>query len=49
MKIEENHITAEKGKVFRHKESGDIISNELWLGILDSADNYEEIDKPIEE
>ena len=36
-------ITADTGNVFRSKISGDILTNRLYLGCNDSADNYEEI------
>jgi hypothetical protein len=49
MTIEENHITASDGKVFQNKITGDIYGNELWLGNIDSADNYDEIDPPLPE
>ena len=36
-------ITADKGNVFRSKISGDVLTNKLYLGCNDMADNYEEI------
>ena len=36
-------ITADEGKIFKSKVSGDILTNMLYLGCKDSADNYEEI------
>ena len=36
-------LTAEEGKIFKSKISGDILTNQLYLGCNDSADNYEEI------
>ena len=36
-------ITAEEGKIFKSKISGDILTKRLYLGCNDSADNYEEI------
>lgn len=36
-------ITAGTGNVFRSKISGDILTDRLYLGCKDSADNYEEI------
>ena len=36
-------ITADAGNVFRSKISGDILTDRLYLGCNDSADNYEEI------
>ena len=38
-------ITADTGNVFRSKISGDILTDRLYLGCNDSADNYEEISK----
>ena len=36
-------ITADTGNVFRSKISGDVLTDKLYLGCNDSADNYEEI------
>lgn len=36
-------ITAEIGNVFVSKISGETLTNKLYLGCNDSADNYEEI------
>ena len=36
-------ITADIGNVFRSKISGDVLTDKLYLGCNDSADNYEEI------
>lgn len=36
-------ITADTGNVFRSKISGDVLTNRLYLGCNDSADNYEEV------
>lgn len=36
-------ITADTGNVFRSKVSGDVLTDRLYLGCNDSADNYEEI------
>ena len=36
-------ITADTGNVFRSKISGDVLTNRLYLGCNDSADNYDEI------
>lgn len=36
-------IIADKGNVFKSKVSGDILTEKLYLGCNDSADNYEEI------
>ena len=38
-------LTAEEGKIFKSKVSGDILTNKLYLGCNDSADNYEEINE----
>ena len=38
-------LTAEEGKIFKSKISGDILTNQLYLGCNDSADNYEEINE----
>ena len=42
------HYIAQEGKVWKHKTTGDI-STELYLGINDSIDNYEQVDEPKEE
>lgn len=34
---------AEEGKVWKSKLTGDILSNEIYLGINDSIDNYEQV------
>ena len=36
-------ITTDTGNVFRSKISGDVLTDRLYLGCNDSADNYEEI------
>ena len=36
-------ITADTGNVFRSKISGDVLTDRLYLGCNDSADNCEEI------
>ena len=36
-------IAADTGNVFRSKISGDVLTDRLYLGCNDSADNYEEI------
>lgn len=36
-------ITSDTGNVFRSKISGDVLTDRLYLGCNDSADNYEEI------
>ena len=38
-------ITADTGNVFRSKISGDVLTDRLYLGCNDSADNYAEISK----
>lgn len=38
-------LTAEEGKIFRSKISGDILTKKLYLGCNDTADNYEEINE----
>lgn len=43
MTKENNKITADKGKTFTDKE-GNIVGSVLYLGIVDSADNYVEIE-----
>ena len=42
-------FVAEQGKVWKVKATGDILSNELYLGINDFIGNYEQVDKPKEE
>lgn len=36
-------LTADTGNVFRSKISGDVLTDRLYLGCNDSAENYEEI------
>ena len=36
-------LTAEEGNIFKSKISGDILTNQLYLGCNDIADNYEEV------
>ena len=38
-------LTAEEGKIFKSKISGDILTKKLYLGCNDTADNYEEINE----
>ena len=38
-------ITADSGMIFRSRISGDVLTNKLYLGCNDSADNYEEINE----
>ena len=40
-------ITADTGNVFRSKISGDVLTDRLYLGCNDSADNYEEISEAV--
>jgi hypothetical protein len=42
-------ITASEGKTFASKETGKILSNQMYLGSVDSLDNYTEVDEPKEE
>lgn len=41
-------FVADEGKVWKHKPTGVILSNELYLGINDTIDNYEQVDEPKE-
>ena len=36
-------ITADPGMIFRSRISGDVLTDRLYLGCNDIADNYEEI------
>lgn len=36
-------LTAEEGKIFKSKVSGDILTKKLYLGCNDTTDNYEEV------
>ena len=36
-------LTAEEGKVFKNVATGDILTNQIYLGCNDRADNYVEI------
>ena len=36
-------LTAEDGKVFKNTITGDILTNQIYLGCNDRADNYVEI------
>ena len=38
-----NHYIAESGKIFKSKLNGSLVGEELYLGIHDSIDNYEEV------
>jgi hypothetical protein len=45
MKVENgNHLIAKDGKLLKNKKTGEVYGNELWLGNIDSVDNYEEVD-----
>ena len=41
-------MKAQDGKVYKNIITGEILGNELWLGCNDTAENYIEVDKPIE-
>lgn len=36
-------LTAENGKIFKNKLTGDILTDKIYLGRNDVAENYEEI------
>lgn len=38
-------LTAEENKVFKNTITGDILTNQIYLGCNDRADNYIEIDE----
>ena len=38
-------LTAEEGKVFKNTITGDILTNQIYLGCNDRADNYTEINE----
>ena len=44
-----NKLVAKEGKVFKNKLTGELLGFELYLGKKDSIDNYEQVDKPVEE
>ena len=44
-----NKLIAKEGKVFKNKLTGEMLGFELYLGKEDSIDNYEQVDKPVEE
>lgn len=44
-----NKLIAKEGKVFKNKLTGEILGFELYLGKEDNIDNYEQVDKPVEE
>lgn len=41
-------MKAQDGKVYKNIITGEILGNELWLGCNDTAENYLEVEKPIE-
>ena len=50
MTVENNEfviLIADDGMVFRNKLSGVILTNKIYLGCNDSADNYEEISENV--
>ena len=50
MTIENNGfvvLTADERMIFRNKLSGVILTNKIYLGCNDSADNYEEINESV--
>ena len=47
--MELRRFVADEGKVWKHKITGDILSNELYLGVNDFIGNYEQVDEPKEE
>lgn len=51
--MELRKFVADEGKVWKHKPTGFILSNELYLGINDFIGNYEQVeveqnDEPVE-
>lgn len=38
-----NKLVAKEGHVFKNKLTGEMLGAELYLGIHDSIDNYEEV------
>lgn len=44
-----NKYIAEEGKVWKSKKENWVGSNILILGTNDSLENYEQVDKPVEE
>ena len=38
-----NKLVAKEGQVFKNKLTGEVLGAELYLGIHDSIDNYEEV------
>ena len=45
----DNHYIAEQGKVWKSKITGDILSEQLYLGKQDIISNYEQVDIPTED
>ena len=46
----DNVFTAPQGKVYKAKtDTEGNYATELWLGVNDTIDNYELIDKPVDE
>ena len=41
--MELRKFVAKAGNVYKHKITGSILSNELYLGIDDDINNYEEV------
>ena len=41
-------MKTQDGKVYKNIVTGEILGNEIWLGCNDTAENYIEVDKPIE-
>lgn len=37
------HFTAEEGKTFVSKADGSIMGVDIWLGVDDTIDNYDEV------
>lgn len=44
-----NKLIAKEGKVFKNKLTGEVLGFELYIGKEDTIDNYEQVDKPVEE
>jgi len=45
--METKTYIADKGKVWKSKVDGEVLSDCLILGCEDSIDNYEQVDEPI--
>ena len=41
-------MKAQNGKVYSSLITGEILGNEIWLGCNDTAENYIEVEKPID-